>query len=119
MGPGGLKVYGVPRRRLRACRLWRPPAQVTALGANKDHLVLPCRQPAGGRFRGGLGKLLFHTTLLAQSVLQPALVTNKVGGRASGRGSQRRASARAAAEQLLQCLQSTCLACRFIRKRTP
>ena len=37
-------------------------------------------QPAGGRFRGGLGKLLFRTTLLAQSVLQPDLVTNKVGG---------------------------------------
>ena len=34
--------------------------------------------PAGGRFRGGLGKLLFRTTLLAQSVLQPDVVTNKV-----------------------------------------
>ena len=38
-------------------------------------------QPAGGGlFRGGLGKLLFRTTLLAQSVLQPDVVTNKVGG---------------------------------------
>lgn len=35
-------------------------------------------QPAGGRFRGGLGKLLFRTTLLAQSVLKPDVVTNKV-----------------------------------------
>lgn len=34
-------------------------------------------QPAGGRFRGGLGKLIFKTTLLAQSVLKPDLVTNK------------------------------------------
>ena len=37
-------------------------------------------QPAGGRFRGGLGKLLFRTTCLAQSVLQPDIVTNKVLG---------------------------------------
>jgi hypothetical protein len=37
-------------------------------------------QPAGGRFRGGLGKLLFRTTCLAQSVLQPDIVTNKVRG---------------------------------------
>lgn len=37
-------------------------------------------QPAGGRFRGGLGKLLFRTTFLGQSVLQPDIVTNKVRG---------------------------------------
>ncbi|KAL4425751.1 hypothetical protein ABPG75_009767 [Micractinium tetrahymenae] len=41
-------------------------------------------QPAGGRFRGGLGKLLFRTTLLAQSVLQPDVVTNKVAFRLLG-----------------------------------
>jgi hypothetical protein len=34
--------------------------------------------PAGGRFRSGIGKLLFRTTRLCQSVLQPDLVTNKI-----------------------------------------
>ncbi|GAB4817030.1 hypothetical protein N2152v2_004076 [Parachlorella kessleri] len=35
-------------------------------------------QPAGGRFRTGIGKVLFGTTMLAQSVLAPDIVTNKV-----------------------------------------
>lgn len=35
-------------------------------------------QPVGGRFRGTFGKLLFRTTFLGQSVLQPNIVTNKV-----------------------------------------
>jgi hypothetical protein len=35
-------------------------------------------QPAGGRFRTGLGKLLFRTTGLYQSVIQPNVVTNKI-----------------------------------------
>jgi hypothetical protein len=34
--------------------------------------------PAGGRFRSGIGKILFRTTRLCQSVLQPDLVTNKI-----------------------------------------
>jgi hypothetical protein len=34
--------------------------------------------PAGGRFRSGIGKILFRTTGLCQSVLQPDLVTNKI-----------------------------------------
>lgn len=34
--------------------------------------------PAGGRFRTGLGKLLFSTRRLCQSVLRPDLVINKV-----------------------------------------
>lgn len=41
-------------------------------------------QPAGGRFRGGLGKLLFRTTFLGQSVLQPDIVTNKLAFRLLG-----------------------------------
>lgn len=40
--------------------------------------------PAGGRFRSGLGKLLFRTVLLAQSVLKPDIVTNKVEFRLLG-----------------------------------
>ncbi|KAK9816411.1 hypothetical protein WJX74_010715 [Apatococcus lobatus] len=36
-------------------------------------------QPAGGIFRTGPAKLIFQTTLLAQSILKPDLVTNKVG----------------------------------------
>lgn len=35
-------------------------------------------QPAGGRFRTGLGRFLFQTTGLFQSVLQPDIVVNKV-----------------------------------------
>ncbi|WIA10095.1 hypothetical protein OEZ85_010302 [Tetradesmus obliquus] len=35
-------------------------------------------QPAGGRFRGRLGRLLFQTTGVFQSVLQPDIATNKV-----------------------------------------
>ncbi len=35
-------------------------------------------QPAGGRFRTGLGRLLFQTKGLFQSVLQPDIVVNKV-----------------------------------------
>jgi len=35
-------------------------------------------QPAGGRFRTGLGKLLFRTTGLYQSVIRPNVVTNKI-----------------------------------------
>jgi hypothetical protein len=34
--------------------------------------------PAGGRFRSGIGKLLFRTTRLCQSVLTPDIVTNKI-----------------------------------------
>ena len=40
--------------------------------------------PAGGRFRTGIGKLLFHTTRLCQSVLQPDVVTNKIEARLFG-----------------------------------
>jgi hypothetical protein len=35
-------------------------------------------QPAGGRFRGRIGRLLFKTTGVFQSVLQPDIATNKV-----------------------------------------
>lgn len=35
-------------------------------------------QPAGGRFRTGLGRFLFRTTGLFQSVLKPNVVVNKV-----------------------------------------
>lgn len=35
-------------------------------------------QPAGGRFRGRLGRTLFKTTGVYQSVLQPDVATNKV-----------------------------------------
>lgn len=35
-------------------------------------------QPAGGRFRTGLGRFLFRTVGLYQSVLQPDIVVNKV-----------------------------------------
>lgn len=35
-------------------------------------------QPAGGRFRTGLGRFLFRTTRLCQSVVRPDVVTNKV-----------------------------------------
>lgn len=34
--------------------------------------------PAGGRFRSGVGKILFRTTRLCQSVLKPDIVTNKI-----------------------------------------
>jgi hypothetical protein len=34
--------------------------------------------PAGGRFRSGIGKILFRTTRLCQSVLLPDVVTNKI-----------------------------------------
>lgn len=44
-------------------------------------------QPSGGRFRGTLGRTLFRTTGLFQSVLEPGIVTNKVGlGPAPGVG---------------------------------
>jgi hypothetical protein len=43
-------------------------------------------QPVGGRFRGTLGKLLFRTTFLGQSVLQPNIVTNKVAWERAVRG---------------------------------
>jgi len=35
-------------------------------------------QPAGGRFRSRMGRLLFQTTGVFQSVLQPDVATNKV-----------------------------------------
>lgn len=35
-------------------------------------------QPAGGRFRTGLGKWLFSTARLCQSVIRPNIVTNKI-----------------------------------------
>ena len=35
-------------------------------------------QPAGGRFRSSLGKFIFQTTDLCQSVLRPDVVVNKV-----------------------------------------
>eukprot|EP00878_Enallax_costatus_P021145 GHUV01022378.1.p1 GENE.GHUV01022378.1~~GHUV01022378.1.p1 ORF type:complete len:153 (+),score=50.07 GHUV01022378.1:1456-1914(+) len=35
-------------------------------------------QPAGGRFRGRIGRALFKTTGVFQSVLQPDIATNKV-----------------------------------------
>lgn len=41
-------------------------------------------QPAGGRFRGRLGRQLFRTTQLCQSTIQPNIVTNKVGFRLLG-----------------------------------
>ncbi len=34
---------------------------------------------SGGRFRGTIGRTLFQTTGLFQSVLKPGVVTNKVG----------------------------------------
>lgn len=40
--------------------------------------------PAGGRFRTGVGKILFRTTHLCQSVLQPDVVTNKVEAKLFG-----------------------------------
>ncbi len=39
---------------------------------------------AGGRFRGRIGRQLFQTTQLCQSVLEPNLVTNKLGFRLLG-----------------------------------
>jgi hypothetical protein len=35
-------------------------------------------QPAGGRFRTGLGKFLFKTNALCQSIIRPDIVTNKI-----------------------------------------
>ena len=35
-------------------------------------------QPAGGRFRTGLGSFLFKTTRLCQSIIRPNIATNKV-----------------------------------------
>lgn len=35
-------------------------------------------QPAGGRFRGTVGRALFRTAGLFQSVMQPDIATNKV-----------------------------------------
>lgn len=35
-------------------------------------------QPAGGRFRTGLGKFLFKTNALCQSIIRPNIVTNKI-----------------------------------------
>lgn len=88
---GGWAQVGGPAARCSqatATRRWhtvggggRPHSRLCCAPALR-HRAPPCRQPAGGRFRGGLGKLLFRTTLLAQSVLQPDVVTNKVGGAA-------------------------------------
>ena len=41
---------------------------------------------AGGRFRSSLGRALFQTAGLFQSVLQPDIATNKVGGREVTKG---------------------------------
>ncbi|KAF8069498.1 PAP8 [Scenedesmus sp. PABB004] len=41
-------------------------------------------QPAGGRFRGALGRALFRTTGVFQSVLAPDVAVNKVGFRLFG-----------------------------------
>ncbi|GBG00114.1 hypothetical protein Rsub_12855 [Raphidocelis subcapitata] len=41
-------------------------------------------QPAGGRFRSGVGRALFSTTGLFQSVLRPDVATNKVAFRLFG-----------------------------------
>jgi hypothetical protein len=43
-------------------------------------LLHPLHAPAaaGGRFRGRIGRLLFRTTGVFQSVLQPDIATNKV-----------------------------------------
>ncbi|KAK3246747.1 hypothetical protein CYMTET_43732 [Cymbomonas tetramitiformis] len=40
--------------------------------------------PAGGRFRGKLGKSLFRTTVLEQNVYEPDIILNKVGFRLFG-----------------------------------
>eukprot|EP00877_Chromochloris_zofingiensis_P012707 jgi/Chrzof1/7690/Cz02g33030.t1 len=41
-------------------------------------------QPAGGRFRGRIGRALFRTTGVYQSVLQPDIATNKIEFRLFG-----------------------------------
>ena len=85
----------------RCCARLQALQQLTALFWHCPLLAHPCAaqvstgnkqagQPAGGRFRGGLGKLLFRTTLLAQSVLRPDLVTNLVRW-GKGRQLERRA----------------------------
>lgn len=42
-------------------------------------LLVLCKPAAGGRFRGSIGRVLFRTTGVFQSVLEPDVATNKVG----------------------------------------
>ncbi|EFJ50966.1 hypothetical protein VOLCADRAFT_116549, partial [Volvox carteri f. nagariensis] len=51
----------------------------TSVGKSQEH-----GEPAGGRFRGRIGRALFRTAGLFQSVLKPDLATNKVEFRLFG-----------------------------------